>query len=188
MGVTTLVLGAVVVWAGSAFLSGRIAARKGRGVRRWVLVGVVLGPLALLVQACYPARYRPETVACPQCGKALGVRAVACHYCQYRFPAVDVMITRAPTDADSRRQLLSEIAREYGIPYADATRLLEQLPVAGYRHVLSDQVSEYVRRLEAVGATVTVVPTSDVAPPADRGPDSPPATQAAEKPSGLRLR
>ena len=105
---------------------------------------------------------------CPQCGKPLGVRAVACHYCQYRFPSVDVMITRAPTDADSRRGLLSEMAREYGIPYADATRLLEQLPVAGYRHVLPDQVSEYVRRLEAVGATVTVVPTPAAAPGAPR--------------------
>ena len=97
------------------------------------------------------------------------------------------MITRAPTDADSRRGLLSEMAREYGIPYADATKLLEQLPVAGYRHVLPDQVSEYVRRLEAVGATVTVVPTPATAP-GDRGPGSRPVIQAEEKPSGLRPR
>ncbi len=160
MSASTVVLVLIVVWAISAFLSGRIAARKHRGVRRWVVLGLVLGPLALLVHAMYPARYSPETRACPQCGKALGVRAVACQFCQYRFPAVDVMITRAPIDADSRRALLSEVAREYGIPYADATRLLETLPVAGYRHVLPDQVSEYVRRLEAVGATVSVVPTS----------------------------
>jgi hypothetical protein len=107
----------------------------------------------------YPARYAGQTVSCPQCGKPVGERAVACHHCQYRFPAVDVVITRAPADAESRRALLNEVAREYGIPYADASRMLEQLPVAGYRHVLPDQVSEYVRRLEAVGATVTVVPT-----------------------------
>jgi hypothetical protein len=108
---------------------------------------------------------------------------VACHYCQYRFPSVDVIITRAPTDAESRRGLLSEMAREYGIPYADATRLLEQLPVAGYRHVLPDQVSEYVRRLEAVGATVTVVvPTP--APAEHRGPGGQPVIQVGEKPSG----
>ena len=187
MRVTILLIVLVVVWAVSAFLSGRIAARKGRGVRRWVLLGVVLGPLVFLVHACYPARYRPETVVCPQCGKPLGVRAVACHYCHYRFPSVDVMITRAPTDAESRRGLLSEMAREYGIPYADATRLLEQLPVAGYRHVLPDQVSEYVRRLEAVGATVTVVPTPAGAP-GDRGPGSRPVIQAEEKPSGSRPR
>jgi hypothetical protein len=187
MRLTVVVLVLVVVWAVSAFLSGRIAARKGRGVRRWVILGVVLGPLALLVHACYPARFRPETVACPKCGKPLGVRAVACQYCQYRFPSVDVMITRAPTDADSRRGLLSEMAREYGIPYADATRLLEQLPVAGYRHVLPDQVSEYVRRLEAVGATVTVVPTT-AGVPGDHGPGSRPVIQAGEKPSGSRPR
>jgi hypothetical protein len=187
MRLTAVVLVLVVVWAVSAFFSGRIAARKGRAVRPWVILGLVLGPLVLLVHACYPARYRPETVMCPQCGKPLGVRAVACHYCQYRFPSVDVMITRAPTDADSRRGLLSEMAREYGVPYADATRLLEQLPVAGYRHVLPDQVSEYVRRLEAVGATVTVVPTPAGAP-GDRGPGSRPVIRAEEKPSGLRPR
>jgi len=187
MRVSTLILVLVVVWLLSAFLSGRIAARKGRGVRRWGVVGLVLGPLALLVLACYPARYRPETRPCPQCGKPLAVRAVACHFCQYRFPSVDVMITRAPEDADSRRGLLSEIAREYGIPYADATRLLEQLPVAGYRHVLPDQVSEYVRRLEAVGATVTVVPASAAAP-GGREPDRRSAILAEERPSGSRPR
>ena len=46
--------------------------------------------------------------------------------------------------------------------------MLERLPVAGYRHVLPDQVSEYVRRLEAVGAAVTVVPA--VESTAVRGP------------------
>jgi hypothetical protein len=154
----SVVLWVVVVWALSALLSGWLAARKRRGVQRWVVLGVILGPLALLVQACYPARYAAQTTPCPKCGKPIGVRAVACHHCQHRLPAVDVMITRVPTDAESRRALLSEMAREYGIPYSDATRMLEQLPVAGYRHVLPDQVSEYVRRLEAVGATVTVVP------------------------------
>ena len=57
----------------------------------------------------------------------------------------------------------------------------------GYRHVLPDQVSEYVRRLEAVGATVTVVPTPAGAP-GDHGPASRPVIQAEEKPSGLRPR
>jgi len=155
----TVWLALIVVWALSVFLVGWIAARKRRGVRRWVVLGVVLGPLALLVQGFYPARYAPQTMVCPKCGKLIGVRAVACQHCQHRLPAVDVMITRVPTDAESRRSLLSEVAREYGIQYSDATRLLEQLPVAGYRHVLPDQVSEYVRRLEAVGASVTVVPS-----------------------------
>jgi hypothetical protein len=159
MQASTVVLVLVVVWLLSAFLSGRIAARKNRGVKRWVILGLVIGPFALLAHAVYPARYAAETTPCPGCGKPIAVRAVACHHCQYRLPAVDVMITRAPADAESRRALLNEVAREYGIPYADAARMLETLPVAGYRHVMPDQVSEYVRRLEAVGATVTVVPT-----------------------------
>jgi len=165
--VVTVVLVLIGVWVMSAFISGRLAARKGRGGRRWTMLGAVLGPFALLVHAWYPARYSPETTPCPQCGKPIGVRSVACHFCQYRFTAVDVMITRAPADAESRRTLLSEMAREYGVPYADATRMLDALPVAGYRHVMPDQVNEYVRRLEAVGATVSVVP-SPVADPTKR--------------------
>lgn len=155
----SVVSAAVVVWVGSAFLSGRIAARKNRSVKRWVILGLVTGPLSLVAHAMYPARYAPETQPCPGCGRPLALRAVACHHCHYHFPAVDVMITHAPADAEARRALLNEIAREYGIPYADAARMLDALPVAGYRHVMPDQVNEYVRRLEAVGATVTVVPT-----------------------------
>ena len=187
MRVAAAIVAVAGVWGGSAYMSGRIAARKARGVKRWVILGLLLGPFVFPVHACYPARYKPETMECPECGKPLSVRAVACHHCQYRFPAVDVMITRAPTDADSRRGLLSEIAREYGIAYADATQLLERLPVAGYRHVLPDQVSEYVRRLEAVGATVTVVPAVESA--ASRGPvASPPPIRAEWKSSAPRPR
>ena len=157
MGVSTLVLVLVAVWRC------RHSSREDRRAERAAAYAVggrrprarPAGPAG--APAIPPATGRDRGV--PQCGKPLGVRAVACQFCQYRFPAVDVMITRAPADADSRRGLLSEMAREYGIPYADAARLLEQLPVAGYRHVLPDQVSEYVRRLEAVGATVAVVPT-----------------------------
>ena len=132
MRVAAAIVAVAGVWGGSAYMSGRIAARKARGVKRWVILGLILGPLVFPVHACYPPRYKPETIPCPECGKPLSVRAVACHHCHYRFPAVDVMITRAPTDAESRRGLLSEIAREYGIPYSDATQMLERLPVAGY--------------------------------------------------------
>jgi hypothetical protein len=142
----------------SALISGRLAARKNRDARRWRLLGLVLGPGALIVHTFYPARYAGETRACPQCGKPIGVRAVGCHHCFYRLPAVDILITAAPTDAPSLRALLSEVAREYGIAYAEAGRMIEHLPVAGYRHVMPDQIDEYVRRLEAVGTTVSVVP------------------------------
>jgi hypothetical protein len=156
---STLVVALVLIWAVSVALSAWLAARKARGVRRWALLGVVLGPLALLVHAFYPARYVGETAPCPRCGKPLSPRAVACHHCQYRFPAMDVLITTLPADPEALRRLLDEVAREYGITYEEARRKVGDLPVAGYRHVQPDQVGEYVRRLESAGAGVTVVPS-----------------------------
>ena len=164
MRVSTLLIALVLVWGVSAFLSGRLAARKARSVRRWSLLGVVLGPGSLLLHAFYPGWYVAPTVSCPHCGKPVAGRAVACHHCQYRFPAVDVLITRVPDDPESRRAILDEVAREYGIPYADAGRMIEQLPVAGYRHILPGEVGEYVRRLETAGASVTVVPSGPGGP------------------------
>lgn len=160
MRASTLLIVCVLLWGVSAVLSGWLAARKARSVRRWCLLGVVLGPFSLVLHALYPARYVPPTVSCPHCGKPVAERAVACHHCQYRFPAVDVLITKVPDDPESRRVILNEVAREYGIPYADAGLMLGQLPVAGYRHILPDDVSEYVRRLETAGASVTVVPSA----------------------------
>jgi hypothetical protein len=151
----------VLIWAVSAVLSGWLAGRKARDVRRWVLLGAILGPLSLIIQALYPARFVPTVAPCPQCGKPIATRAVACYHCQYRFPALDVMITTVPDDPESRRAILNEVAREYGITYADAGEKLATLPFAGYRHVQPDQVDEFVRRLERVGASVTVVPSPE---------------------------
>jgi hypothetical protein len=146
-----------VVWGASALTSGLLASRKARSPRKWALLGAALGPLALVAHAFYPSRYAGRKIACPRCGKPVADRAVACHHCQYRFPAVDVLITRLPEDLDSRRFVTSEVAREYGIGYPEADRMLATLPVAGYRHVIPEEVDDYVRRLAAVGAVVEVV-------------------------------
>lgn len=155
-----LVLATIAIWVVSASLSGWFAARKGRSARRWFGLGVVLGPFALLLHVLYPARYVGATVPCPKCGKPVGERAVACHHCQYRFPALDVMITKMPDDPQSRRTITNELAREYGIDYAGADRMLARLPVTGYRHIVPDQVDEFVHRLRNAGAEVSVVPSA----------------------------
>jgi hypothetical protein len=96
---------------------------------------------------------------CPQCGRPIARRAVACIHCHHRLPALDVMITRMPEDPEARRLILGEVAREYGIPYEEAGRKVESLPVAGYRHIAPDQVGDFVRRLEEAGAGVAVAPS-----------------------------
>ena len=154
---SSTVLLLVLVWGGSAALSARLAAKKARSPQRWALLGAVLGPASLLVHRFYPSRYIPDTMPCPQCGKPISRRAVACIHCQHRLPALDVMITTMPEDPAARRLILSEIAREYGIPYEEAGRKVESLPAAGYRHIAPDQVGDFVRRLEQAGAGVAVV-------------------------------
>lgn len=158
MELTTLVLVLVLVWIASAALSGWWASRKARSVKRWAVFGALVGPLSLLAHRFYPARYVPDSVPCPACGKPISRRAVACHHCQQRLPAMDVLITRMPDSPDARRTVLNELAREYGIPYEEAGRKAAALPVAGYRHIAPDQVDEFVRRLEKAGAGVSVVP------------------------------
>ena len=158
---TTVVVAVALVWGASALLSGWWARGKARSVKRWTVFGAVAGPLSLVAHRFYPPRYVPDSVPCPQCGKPISRRAVACHHCQYRVEAMDVLITRMPDDPEARRSVLNELAREYGIPYEEAGQKVAQLPVAGYRHIAPDQVDAFVRRLEAVGAGVSVVPTAD---------------------------
>lgn len=132
----------------------------------WFLLGAVVGPLSLLIHMLYPSRYIGRNAPCPRCGKPVGTRAVACHHCHYRFPAMDVLITKLPEDAESRRVLLSAVAREYGIAYADADRKVRQLPVAAYRHINPDEVRQHAGTLEALGARVEIVSSR---PESERG-------------------
>jgi hypothetical protein len=156
----TALLVVAALWVICGVVSGALAARKGRGVRRWAILGLILGPIGVVAHAFYPARYVATGTPCPRCGKSISTRSVACHHCQYRFPSMDVVITSAPEDPEARRLILNELAREYGIQYADAGKMLTELPVAGYRHVMPDQVDELVKRLETAGASVRVVPSS----------------------------
>ncbi len=155
LGVVLIVL---LVWAASALLSGWLAARKARSAKRWALLGAVAGPLSLVIHLFYPPRYVPDTAPCPRCGKPVSRRAVACHHCQHRFPAVDVLITRMPEDPSARRTITDEVAREYGITYEEATRKVAALPVAGYRHIAPDEAEEFIARLSQAGAETSVVP------------------------------
>jgi hypothetical protein len=148
----------VLVWGLSALVSAWLAARKARSPKRWAVLGAVLGPLSLIVHIFYPPRYVPDTVPCPRCGKPISRRAVACHHCQHRFPAVDVLITRMPEDPSARRTITDEVAREYGITYEEASRKVAALPTAGYRHIAPDQAAEFVQRLAKAGAETSVVP------------------------------
>jgi hypothetical protein len=151
----------VLLWGVSALLSGWLAARKARSARRWALLGAVVGPLALLIHVFYPPRHVPDTVPCPRCGKPVSRRAVACHHCQHRFPAVDVLITRMPEDPSARRTITDEVAREYGITYEEASRKVASLPMAGYRHIAPDQAGDFVQRLTQAGAETSVVPAGE---------------------------
>jgi len=90
-------MGCAVLWGLCGMAAAVIATCKRRRMTAWCLLGVLLGPFALLV-AVLPSpaalarreaplngqagAYRP----CPFCAEAIRVEAITCRYCQRDVP------------------------------------------------------------------------------------------------------
>ncbi|MAG93173.1 MAG: hypothetical protein CMJ48_05425 [Planctomycetaceae bacterium] len=93
----------ILLYVVFGFLGGWIAARKGYPPRLGVIVGVVMGPLGLLIGAILPrtkegrkqAEFRRQLAAeaaeyrkrqdCPSCREEISACAVVCGFCGHRF-------------------------------------------------------------------------------------------------------
>lgn len=95
----------VLFWVGLGLLGGRIAAKKGYPPVAGVLIGVFLGPVALLIATVVMPKtsqgldqevlesktqaelaYASQTQQCPQCGRSNSIATRICPRCEYRFP------------------------------------------------------------------------------------------------------
>jgi hypothetical protein len=94
----------IAVWCFLGYLGGKLAARRGYPPRLGIILGIVLGPFALLIAALilpYTAAGRQQLdmemamdaeIAesmkpknCPECGREVTMAARFCPRCNYRF-------------------------------------------------------------------------------------------------------
>lgn len=61
-------------------VSGIIAYFKKRNIWNWFVLGLILGPIALIILRFLPSMNMNRV--CPSCGKMLGKEDKKCHYCQ----------------------------------------------------------------------------------------------------------
>ena len=94
----------IIPWVILGYLGGLIFARKGYPPRLGIILGIVLGPIGLVVFAMLPMtgegarqsrlddeielqeRINARLKDCPQCKRTVGFSSRFCPRCNYRFP------------------------------------------------------------------------------------------------------
>jgi ribosomal protein L40E len=81
----------VLAWLLFGIVSGFVARKKGRSGCGWFLLGVVLGPIGLILAFAASSRKEPSEVvaperapalkACPSCGELIAEDAEKCRFC-----------------------------------------------------------------------------------------------------------
>lgn len=83
----------LIVWIIGGILAGVIASSKGRNALGWVLLAVLLTPLAVLVLLVLPnlkeqraaAAAAADNKKCPKCAEAVKREALVCRFCGHEF-------------------------------------------------------------------------------------------------------
>lgn len=98
-----MILSTIVVWLLLGYVGGWILAQKGYPPKLGIVIGILLGPLAIALCAGFPrTREGREQAAleceinlesaknigskrCPKCDRELGISARVCPRCEHRF-------------------------------------------------------------------------------------------------------
>lgn len=83
----------VIMWLVCAFAAGAVAHRKGYSQWIWLVLGLLLGPIPLLLMACLSDNRRRRS--CPYCAESILPAAIVCRHCGRDLEATD--IRPAPT-------------------------------------------------------------------------------------------
>jgi hypothetical protein len=62
-------------------VSGLLARSKGRSVLGWFLVGLIIGPFALIVAVMPPTAQEGRFIECPACCEVIQSEARVCRHC-----------------------------------------------------------------------------------------------------------
>lgn len=85
----------ILLWLGCAIVAGMMAEQKGRSGCGWLILGLMFGPLIILVVVvAAPNEYRSEQAGlqsrrlrrCPICAEAVQSAAMKCRYCGAELP------------------------------------------------------------------------------------------------------
>lgn len=109
-GSTFLILLAVVtlvlVFSG-ALPAAWLAAERGRSAETWVLVGLLLGPMAVVLVGLAPRVAGGDYAECPECREPVRVDARRCPHCHVAYGALPAReAPKAPVLSAEERDLL----------------------------------------------------------------------------------
>jgi len=91
----SLIAAVVLGWLFCAYVSAVIAEGKRYSMGRWFLIGLLLGPLAVLLASRRGENIPPDQRrACPKCGKTIKLADQRCRHCR-EWVALDGSVDRA---------------------------------------------------------------------------------------------
>ncbi len=104
----------ILIWSVLGIIAAFIAQSKGKSFAAWFVLGVLFGPLAIIIVAL------SSGTQCPYCKKGIDAKAIVCPYCQRDLKTDEIKdsmsteekvntITKQPLDRFKKIRLLADL-------------------------------------------------------------------------------